>query len=308
MTVTASRHPQLRRRRKVDAPPWVAVLFLAPTLLLFVGFLVYPMFMTVWLSFYEWTGFRIDTPTFVGLENYDRIFTKDPVFWTAFRNTLIWLMLSLAVPTVLGLLLALGLNNRIPARNLMRSLIYIPGVMASIAVATMWVWMFNPISGFVNSFLRLLGLGNFAQDWLGNPDTALLSIFIASVWQGTGFGMILFLAGLQNVPTELIDAAKVDGANRRQVFRAVTLPALRPTTVVVIVLTLINSLKVFDLIVGMTGGGPVQSTQVLALWSYTSSFTNHQFGLGNAIATVLLAISLLLVVPYMIWTIKGDRE
>lgn len=305
---TASVRPPRSRRRSTGTPIWVPLLFLAPTVLLFLGFLVYPMVMTVRLSFFEWTGFRIDTPSFVGLDNYVQIFTRDPVFWTAFRNTVLWLVLSLLVPTTLGLLLALGLNQRVPGRNVMRSLIYIPGVLASIAVATMWVWMYNPVSGLINSVLRLIGLGAVAQDWLGSPTTALLSIFVASVWQGTGFGMILFLAGLQNVPAELVDAARVDGAGRWQTFRAVTLPALRPTTVVVIVLTLINSLKVFDLIVGMTGGGPVQSTQVLALWSYTSSFTNHQFGLGNAIATVLLAVSLVLVVPYMIWTMKGDRE
>lgn len=300
-----ARRPR-RRGRGIGTPAWVAALFLAPALLLFGGFLVYPMVTTVGLSFFQWSGFRIETPTFVGFDNYVRIFTKDPVFWTAFRNTVIWLVLSLLVPTTLGLLLALGLNTRIAGRNVLRSVIYLPGVLASIAVATMWVWMYNPVSGVVNSILRTVGLGAFAQDWLGSPGTALLSIFIASVWQGTGFGMVLFLAGLQGVPQELLDAARVDGASRWQVFRAVTLPALRPTTVVVIVLTLINSLKVFDLIVGMTGGGPAQSTQVLALWSYTSSFINHQFGVGNAIATVLFGVSLVLVVPYMIWTMKGE--
>jgi raffinose/stachyose/melibiose transport system permease protein len=120
--------------------------------------------------------------------------------------------------------------------------------------------------------------------------------------------MVLFLAGLQTVPPELVEAAKLDGARAWQVFRNVTLPSLRPTTVVVVILTIINSLKVFDLVVGMTGGGPAQSTQVLALWSYTQSFSNHNFGQGGAVATVLLVLSLCLVIPYMAWSMRGEDK
>jgi raffinose/stachyose/melibiose transport system permease protein len=144
--------------------------------------------------------------------------------------------------------------------------------------------------------------------WLCDRNLALYSIFAAFVWQIAGTNMVLFLAGLQSVVPEHVEAAKLDGANAWQVFRNVTLPALRPVTVVVVVLTIINSIKVFDLIVGMTGGGPAQSTQVLALWSYTQSFGNHEYGMGNAIATVLLLITLVIVVPYMIWTAKQEKE
>ncbi len=245
---------------------------------------------------------------YVGVSNYVRIFTQDPVFWRAFTNTVIWVVLSLVIPTTLGLLLALGVNQKIFGRNLLRSAFYIPAILASIAVATMWVWLYNPESGLLDGMLKAIGLGAVAHDWLGNSHIALYAIFVAFVWQTAGFNMVLYLAGLQNVPEELVDAARVDGASRFQIFRAVTLPALRPTSVIVFVLTMISSLKVFDLIVGMTQGGPAQNTQVLALWSYTQSFGNHEFGLGNAIATVLFALSLLLVVPYMIWTFRGSKE
>ncbi|WP_244631952.1 carbohydrate ABC transporter permease [Plantibacter sp. CFBP 8804] len=266
------------------------------------------MISTVVMSFFRWNGFISSEPEFAGISNYARIFTQDPVFWPAFRNTVIWLILSLLVPTALGLLLALALNRRMFGRNVFRSAIYIPGVVASIAAASIWVWVYNPNSGLVNQVLRHIGLGSLAQDWLGNQQLALYAVFIASVWQGVGFSLILYLAGLQNVPAELIEAARVDGAGPIRIFRAVTWPALRPTTIVVIVLTLIGSLKVFDLIVGMTRGGPVQSTQVLALWSYTQSFGNHLFGVGNAIATVLFLISMVLVIPYLIWSLRGDEE
>jgi raffinose/stachyose/melibiose transport system permease protein len=287
---------------------WAAVPFVAPAVLLFVAFLVYPMVSTVVMSFFSWNGFITSSPEFVGVENYVKIFTEDPVFWTAFLNTAIWLAMSLVIPTTLGLLLALALNTKLFGRNVLRSVFYIPAVLASIAVATMWVWLYNPRSGLIDGILHAVGLGAIAQDWLGNSTIALYAIFIAFVWQTAGFAMVLYLAGLQNVPDELVEAARIDGAGRFQVFRSVVFPALRPTTIIVIVLTMISSLKVFDLIVGMTQGGPAQSTQVLALWSYTQSFGNHVFGLGNAIATVLFVLSLVVVVPYMAWTLRGDKE
>ncbi|MFV0458626.1 MAG: carbohydrate ABC transporter permease [Actinomycetales bacterium] len=279
--------------------------FLAPALLLYGVFLIWPILRTFYLSFFAWSGLPTEKPEFVGLRNYVYEFTQDPVFYTALGNTLIWVVLSVLIPTALGLVLAMGLNRPLMGRNVMRSVLYIPAVLASIAVATMWTWIYNPTLGLANALLARVGL---AHDWLGDPDTALYSVFIAFIWQSTGFAMVLFLAGLQSVPAELIEAAKIDGANAWQRFRAVTIPALRPTLAVVIVLTIISSLKVFDLIVGMTGGGPAQSTQVLALWSYSQSLYNHQFGPGSALSVILLAVTLILVVPYLVWTIKEDSK
>jgi raffinose/stachyose/melibiose transport system permease protein len=308
MALLTSAPPRSPRRRKRTSRLGVAAPYLLPALILYVWFLVYPMLDAVRLSFFEWSGFRTEEPAWVGLDNYVRLFSDDAVFWTAFRNSVIWVVLSLIIPTLIALLLALGLNRELVGRNVMRAIFYIPAVFASITVAAMWRWIYNPTLGFVNQFLEAVGLGEWAQSWLGDPQFALGSIFVASIWQGVGFSMVLFLAGLQTVPSELVDAAKVDGANAWQRFRAVTIPALRPTSVVVIILTIINSLKVFELVVGMTGGGPAQSTQVLALWSYTQSFTNHQFGMGGAVATVLLIITLALVIPYMAWSMRGEES
>lgn len=291
-----------RRRPFVTALP-----YLLPALTLYGYFIVYPMIESVRLSFHKWTGFRTDEQVFVGLDNYVRMFTADPVFWRALQNSVVWVVLSLLLPMGLGLLLALGLNRKMAGRNVMRSVFYIPSVFASITVAAMWRWIYNPTLGLINQTLRELGLGEWALTWLGDPKIALYSVFVASIWQAVGFPMVLFLAGLQTVPPELVEAARIDGASAWGVFVHVTLPALKPTTVVVVILTIINSLKVFDLIVGMTGGGPAQSTQVLALWSYTQSFSNHQFGAGGAVATVLLILSLCLVVPYMAWSMRGEK-
>jgi raffinose/stachyose/melibiose transport system permease protein len=278
---------------------------MAPALILFGTFILYPLFATIQLSFFDWDGLSAER-TFVGLENYVATLTRDPVFWTAMRNSLIWVALSLLVPTSLGLLIAMALNQKLAGRTIFRTIFYLPAVLGSIAVATMWRWMYNPNFGAVNYLFNALGLGAFTQSWLGDPNVALFSVFIASAWVVTGLNMVLFLAGLQNVPKELTEAATVDGANRWQNFLNVTVPSLRSTFVIVIALTIINSLKAFDLIVGMTGGGPAQRTQVLALWSYTQSFGNREFGPGNAIATILLGITLLIVIPYLIFTQRED--
>lgn len=302
-------HPRARRKKDHATkrhPFLVALPYLSPVLLLYAVFLVYPMLEAIRLSFFEWSGFKTQKPIFVGLKNYILMFSADPVFWVAFRNTIIWVVLSLLVPMILGLILALALNRSIFGRNAMRSIFYIPAVFASITVAAVWRWIYNPTLGAVNQILEAIGLGNLAHSWLGDPKIAIYSVFVASVWQAVGFPMILFLAGLQGVPIDQIEAAKIDGASNWRIFWNVTMPSLRPTTVVVIILTIINSLKVFDLIVGMTGGGPAQSTQVLALWSYTQSLNNHNFGGGGAVATILLLVSLALVVPYMIWTLRSQ--
>ncbi len=284
-----------------------ALPFLAPAFFFFGVFVLYPMVSTIQLSFFDWNGLA-PTRTFVGVDKYVSVLTQDPVFWTAARNSLVWVGLSLLVPTALGLLLALALNQQLAGRNIFRTIFYLPAVLAGIAVATMWRWMYNPNFGVVNFSLQAIGLGRWAQPWLGDRSLALFAIFVASAWVVSGLNMVLFLAGLQNVPRDLIEAALVDGAGAWQRFRNVTVPSLRPTFVIVIALTIINSLKVFDLIVGMTNGGPAQSTQVLALWSYSQSFGNHNFGEGNAIGTILLCLTLLIVVPYVIWTQRGEKS
>lgn len=318
MPAIASPAPPARRTRsatrrrsvRVAHVGFVAALpFLAPALAAYLVFVVGPMIESVRLSFFEWSGFQGAPQEFVGLKNYVRIFTQDPVFWTALSNTIIWVILSLIIPVTLGLVMALALNRPLFGRNAFRSLFYIPGVLAPIAIANMWRWMYNPNFGVGVTLAEMFGAPWLAEiQWLGDKNIALYSIFAAFVWQIAGTNMVLFLAGLQSVVPEHVEAAKLDGANAWQVFRNVTLPALRPITVVVVVLTIINSIKVFDLIVGMTGGGPAQQTQVLALWSFTQSFGNHQYGMGNAIATVLLVITLVIVVPYMVWTARQEKR
>jgi raffinose/stachyose/melibiose transport system permease protein len=292
-------------RRALQSPLVQGLLLLAPAVIVYGIFAFYPMLDVVRLSFLKWNGL---TPTsqFAGLNNYREIFTIDPVFWTALRNTLLWTVLSLVVTPLGGFLLALALNQPIPGRVPLRAVFYLPVIVAPIAVATIWRWMYDPFFGLFNQTLTGWGFPGLIQDWLGDRKIALLSIFVASVWQTVGFSMVLFLAGLQTVSQTLVEAARIDGAGRWMVFRHVTLPALRPTITVVLILSLINSLKAFDIVYGMTGGGPAQSTQMLAMWSYTQALQLGNFGNGSAISVVLLLVTIAIVIPYLRWSLRQE--
>jgi raffinose/stachyose/melibiose transport system permease protein len=282
------------------------LILLAPALAVYCVFAVYPMLNVVVLSFMRWNGLTA-ARHFVGLENYVTVFTQDPVFWTAVRNTVLWTAMSVVFPPTIGFLLALSLNQNVPGRGPLRALFYMPVIIAPIAVATMWRWMYDPFFGLFNAVLTALGLQGLIQDWLGDRDIALYSMFVAYLWQTVGFSLVLFLAGLQNVSPTLVEASRVDGASRFQVFRYVTLPALRPSITIVLILSIINSLKAFDIVYGMTQGGPAQSTQMLALWAFTQAMQLGDFGRGAAISVVLLLITTAIVVPYLRW-VRSHRE
>ena len=273
---------------------------MAPALLIYATFALYPMVDVFLLSFQKWNGLDPHRQ-FVGLQNYLYIFNDDPVFWMAFKNTIIWTGLAVVIPPLIGFAMALALNTAIPGQGVLRAIFYMPVIIAPIAVATMWKWMYDPFFGLFNVVITNAGLQSLIQDWLGDRKVALYSIFVAFIWQHVGFSMVLFLAGLQGVSQTLVEAARIDGASRFQVFRYVTLPAMRTSITIVLVLSMIHSLKAFDIVYGMTQGGPAQSTQMLALWAYTQSMQIHDFGKGSAVAVVLLVLTLVIVIPYLIW-------
>lgn len=293
-------------RQTTHDPRMQAFILLVPALAIYAIFALYPMLNVVIISFQKWNGLDPQRP-FVGLANYTAIFTRDPVFWVAFRNTVIWTLMSLIFPPLVGLLLALSLNQKIFGRNSLRAIFYLPVIIAPIAVATMWKWMYDPFFGLFSQMLTSWGMQTWIEDWLGNKDIALYSVFIAYLWQTVGFSMVLFLAGLQNVSQTLVEAARIDGAGRWAVFKHVTLPALRPTITIVLVLSIISSLKAFDIVYGLTGGGPAQSTQMLALWAFTQAMQIFDFGSGAAISVVLLLITMAIVIPYLRWTQKHEE-
>ncbi|QFY63242.1 sugar ABC transporter permease (plasmid) [Rhizobium grahamii] len=296
----------MSKARQSMGPQMQGYVLLAPALVVYLLFAVYPMVDVIRMSFSSWNGLSPDAK-FVGLANYRAIMTQDPVFWGALTNTILWTAFAVIIPNLISFCLALALNQNIPGKSGLRVIFYLPVIIASIAVATIWKWMYDPFFGLFNSLLTSWHLDGWIMDWLGDKKIALWSVFVAHVWQSVGFSMVLFLAGLQSVSTTLIEAARIDGAGRWGVFRYVTLPALGPTITVVFVLSLINSLKAFDIVYGMTGGGPAQSTQMLAMWAYTQSMQLGVFGRGAAVSVVLLLITLVIVLPYMRWMFRREE-
>jgi raffinose/stachyose/melibiose transport system permease protein len=275
--------------------PW---LFLLPALAIYGAFLIYPMGRSFYISLTDWDGLSREW-SFVGLANYEAIFLRDHDSRQALRNNVLWTIFTLLVPTVLGLLLATALNGAVRGRTLLRSIFYLPAVLPLVAVGMIWAWIYNPSFGAINEVLRLAGLGWLARGWLGDFQTALPATMVTALWQGVGFPMVLYLAGMQTIPREQYDAAKIDGAGPFECFKSITLPWLRETHVVVVTLAVIGSFNVFDLIYTMTYGGPGQQTQVLATWMYFNTFQYGKAGYGSALAWVIAAIALVVTIPYI---------
>lgn len=285
-------------RLRRGALPW---LFLVPALLSYSLVVVYPAISSLILSFYRWDGLFFTKKVFIGFQNYSYIIMQDPVFKTALENNVIWTVVSLLVPTSIGLAMALLLNQRFRGRTLFRGIFYLPFIVSSIAVGEMWNWIYYPTIGFLDSVLRAVGLQAWSLGWLSNPHIALYAVLVASSWQGVGAPMVIFLAGLQTIPAETYEAAQVEGANRRQTLVYITLPLLfRETFVVIFCITLVGSLKVFDIVYAMTQGGPADATQVLGTWMYFQTFVFNNVGEGAALSWILVFLVTIVAVPYLL--------
>ena len=266
----------------------------APVVVLFVVFGLYPFARTIQLSFTDWDGL---SPSFhyVGDKNYIQAL-HDAVWWQSLEHGLLFAVVALTVMDGLGLLLAVGVDQKIRGQAIYRVMFYLPPVLSGVVVAIIWKWLYQPYGGPVNELLKSVGMGHLQHAWLGNGHTALWAVSLASVWQGVGTPFLLFLAALQNVPDELCDAARVDGASARQVFRHVTLPAIMPTVGLVSVLTLLGAMQMFNLVIAMTNGGPGYATEVPVLHIYRAAFGLNQFGYATALTVIfgvmLFAVSL----------------
>ncbi|MGH2560324.1 MAG: carbohydrate ABC transporter permease [Thermomicrobiales bacterium] len=270
----------------------------------FVGFLVFtagPLLSSLYLSFTEW-GFA-DTPVFVGLDNYRRIL-DDPIFEIAVENTATYTLVTVPLVLVVSLVLALLMTRDLSGMHIFRTIYYIPAVIGGVAMALVWSWVFNPDYGILNYLLRSLGLG--APNWLGSPTWAMRAIIVLSVWN-IGFPMIVFIAGLQNIPKVLYEAAVLDGAGRWQKFRTVTLPMLTPTLFFLLVTSMISSFQIFDVVyvISQGDGRPLRSTLVYLLYYYQNAFSFFDMGYASALIWVfflgLMAMTLLVFKFSSLW-------
>ena len=295
----------IRRKKKKHGglTPWV---FALPALLVYIAFLVYPAFSSLFFSLTDWDGL---SPSYniVGLDNYTAMVSDDVVIRAAINNV-IWTVVTIAVPVVLGLALAVTLNGKVRGKPILRMLFYTPGVLPLVAVASIWGWLYNPDYGAVNEFLRLIGLDSLAQPWLGQNSTALAAVMVPAIWLRTGFPMLLYLAALQGISQDQYEAATMDGATRSQQFWHITMPNLRPAHYIVLALSLIDSFKVFDLIYATTYGGPGSATQVMGTWMYFNVFQYYQAGYGTAIAVVITIVAIAVSIPYVLSQTKEPHS
>ena len=285
---------------------WAVVVFLAPTFLLLVVFLLIPIIQSFRLSTLDWDGLQ-PHPTPVGLDNWKELF-QDPIFWKALRNSVFLAVVSVAVQIPIGLSLAILLDRGGRRFRVFKIGFFFPLLMSSVAVAILFQGVFDNTFGLLNTLLEQLGLGNLTQDWLGNPNLALWSVQAVVCWQFIPFYMLLFLAALQGIPEELHEAALLDGVSKRQYTRKIQIPMLRGAIATAALLIVIGSLKYFDLIWVMTGGGPEHSTSVLATYMYEQAFRTYRVGYGATIATALFIFVFVVALIVMRMTRQAQED
>ena len=296
MTTTLS----LRRFTQAVRKYYLGYLFIAAPVISTVAFLLIPMLTSLWWSFNDYSG--LQPARFVGLANYLELLTKDDIFHRALRNTTLFVILGMGIGPTLGLITALLLNQKVAFRSLFRTAYFLPVMTSMVVVATIWRVLYNR-SGLLNVALAWLGLSPVG--WLADPQWALFSVVIASVWQGFGFETVVFLAALQSIPRELYEAATVDGANAWHRLLNITLPSLRPVLLFVYIYGIIGSYQVFDQVFVMTGGGPVYSTTSVVYYLF-SKFQDLRLGYASAIAYILFII--LVFFSFVQWRFFGERD
>ena len=274
------------------------VLFLLPAIVLFSIFLVYPIFQSAYYSLFSWKGFG-PAVDFIGLNNFKRILT-DWIFIKAVGNGLLIVVLSLTIQLPLSLALALMVGRNLRGRAFFRTIFFVPYVLSEVITGIMWLILYNPDSkrGFINALLTLIP-GLKAQPWLGDTRTVLMAIFVVLTWKYFGFHMLLYMAGLQNIPPEIEEAALIDGVNKRQMITYITIPLIGSTIRTSVYLSVLGSLQVFALVWIMTKGGPVNASEVMSTYMYRFSFVRFQLGYGSAVAIVMLLISLVFSLAYL---------
>jgi raffinose/stachyose/melibiose transport system permease protein len=309
-----SRTDQMRRRpqptgrrtvrsRRVRTGLEVAF-FVGPALAVFLLFVVWPIARAMQFSLYRWSGFG-PLEDFVGLRNYVDVL-QDEVFTHAFLHNITIVGLSVLVQLPLGLGIALLLNRRMWGRGVLRTIVFVPYVLAEVIAGVVWFQLLQPQYGVVDSLLSAIGLRGPEQGWLGTPDYALFTVFAVLTWKYLGLAVILFLAGLQGIPGELYEAAQIDGATWWQVQRRIAVPLLGPTMRVWAFLSMVGSLQLFDMVWILTGGGPANATTTMATFLVTEGTKRQNYGIASAASVVLFVVALFLALLYQRFVLRRD--
>ncbi len=265
----------------------IGYLFVAPATVHLLVFAIFPLAFSVYISLFRWnllTGER----QFMGLENYRYAFA-DGLFWNAMGNSMKYALLSVPAGMVVGLLVAILVNQKLKGITFFRTLFYMPAISSVVAISMLWIYMYLPETGFMNTILGLVGINN-KTDFLNNESTAMVALAFMSIWVGLGPKMVLYLAGLINIPAALYEAAELDGATKVKSFWSVTLPMLAPTNLFVLVTSTIGAMQVFTPVYVMTKGGPRESTEVIGYHLYVEAWSKFLIGIASAKSFVLLLV------------------
>ena len=266
----------------------VLLLYILPAALIYAVFFIYPFIQTLYYSFFQWDG--IFAPIFNGLKNYTELI-KDRVFQESIVRVVKWAFLAGILQSSLGLALAFLLRGKARANAFFRSAYFVPVVISSAAICVMFTVMYDKDIGLINAFLDLIGLGGLKRVWLGDRSVAFYATIAVPIWQAMGLFIIIMFSGLQSIPEELYEAAQIDGASSFDLFLRITVPLMLPIIQICVVLSVSNSFKNFDYIYMLTGGGPVNSTQVPATFMYNRAFMGMQYGVGTAVAVIICVLS-----------------
>ncbi|MGW2643135.1 carbohydrate ABC transporter permease [Streptomyces sp. NPDC001348] len=258
------------------------------------------------LAFTSWDGIGFDSIKWVGLDNFKQLFTDNPQFWPAVQHNIIWFVVLILVPTPMGLFLAVQLDKKIRFSRVYQTAYFLPVVVSLAVTGFVWQLVYNPDTGLINSLVGANKPGHYI-DWIGDPHLNLWAVLVAASWRHSGYMMILYLAGLKGVDPSLREASSLDGANEWQTFKNVIFPTLRPTNTVVLVVTIIEALRAFDLVFVFNKGA--QGTELLSILITNNIIgESSRIGYGSAIAVVLLVISLAVIIPYLIATFRKERR
>lgn len=277
---------------KTGKKSWIAYLYILPMIVLSFVLVYYCIIDTVVVSFTDWDGMT-DVFHFVALKNYIKMF-KDHVFWTSVVNNLIFFVGTVFIQALLGFVLAVLLKKNLPGSNVFKAIYFMPIAMATSIITAIFRIIMDPTNGALNQFLRAIHLNGFAVNWLGDPKIALVSVIIVNIFQWMGFSMITYYAGLMSLPDDVYEAAKIDGAGFWRTTFSVTLPMLKGTTNVLIILGIVGSLKTFDIVKLLTGGGPGRSTTVMNTYLYEKAFKDFNAGGAASIGVAILIIAMVM--------------
>jgi raffinose/stachyose/melibiose transport system permease protein len=304
-TADPSRPPRPSQRRPGVAPWPMVIGFLLPALLLYGIFVLYPITQSIRYSGYDWNGLEPLTE-WVGLDNFREAFA-DPLFIEAIQHNFIIIGLSLALQIPFAISLAVLLSRSLKGRGLFRTMYFAPFILSEVVTGVVWRQIFRP-AGLFDVMLTSAGAGDLTREWLADPSIALYSLFFVISWKYFGFHMVLIMAGLQTIPSELEEAAAIDGASWWQGFRFVTLPLLGPTIRVSMFLSIIGALQLFDLVWVTTKGGPVNSTATMATYLVDWGFRRTQFGYASAVSVIIFGLSLVIALLYQRFVLRRDLE